>query len=95
MLHPSINNYVRLIPAVASATSLILNKSITDCYVSDFEYFIQFDKHKPFMDKFGQEFKQLTLESSEKFDLICREWNDVHPTYHGYQLLAEHLVKLF
>lgn len=95
MLHPSIANYDNLIPIIPSATRTILKKSIVDCYISDFEWIKQLDQHKPFMTKFGQEFKQLALESSEKFDLICREWNDVHPTYQGYQLLADNLVKFF
>lgn len=93
MLHPSIASYENLIPIIPSATRVILKKSIVDCYISDFEWIKQLDEHESFMAKFGHEFKQIATNSADKFDLICREWNDVHPTAGGYQILADNLVK--
>jgi len=93
MLHTSIASYENLIPIIPSATRLILKKPIKDVYLSDFEWFNQLDQHQKFMEKFNIEFKQIATDSSDKFNLICKEWNDVHPTADGYQILADNLVK--
>lgn len=91
-LHPSIYNYPNLIPAISSVTELILPQA-KDVYLSDFEWFSQLNDHKDVMSKFATEVKQLTIESTAKFDLINQEWNDVHPTQAGYELLVKNIQK--
>jgi lysophospholipase L1-like esterase len=45
------------------------------------------------MDKFDIEFKQLMLDSSKKFKVCCKHWDDIHPNIQGYQQLTDVLVK--
>ncbi len=93
-LHPSILKFENLINLIPSATELIIPNT-NDVYVSDFEYFIQLNNNKDFMDKFDIEFKQLMLDSSKKFEVCCKYWNDVHPNIQGYQQLVNILIKKF
>lgn len=91
-LHPSISKFENLINLIPSATELIIPNT-NDVYVSDFEYFIQLNNNKDFMNKFDIEFKQLMLDSSKKFEVCCKHWNDVHPNIQGYQKLVDVLIK--
>jgi hypothetical protein len=93
-LHPSISKFENLINLIPSATELIIPDT-KDVYISDFEYFIQLNNNKDFMDKFDIEFKQLMLDSSKKFEICCKHWNDVHPDIHGYQKIVDVLAKIF
>ena len=93
-LHPSILKFENLINLIPSATELIIPNT-NDVYVSDFEYFIQLNNNKDFIDKFDIEFKQLMLDSSKKFEVCCKYWNDVHPNIQGYQQLVNILIKKF
>jgi hypothetical protein len=94
-LHPSIENYENLIPAVYSATKLLIPELKQDGYLSDPEWFTQLNKESNFMRKFGQEFKQLAVNNADKLDLIYQNWNEVHPDLHGYQTIVESLLVYF
>lgn len=91
-LHPSIVNYVNLIPLIYSSTQTIIPTSPSGVYISDFEYFVQFDE-TPVVDHFGTELKQIAIASSKKFELSCQHWDDVHPNLQGYEVLAKKIVK--
>ena len=60
-----------------------------DVYLSDFEWFPQLNDNRDFMAKHGDELKRIALASSKKFDLICRNWKDVHPNLAGYEILVK------
>ena len=92
-LHPSVANYDNLVEVIPSASKLLLPTLDEDTYISDFEWIEQLNNHKPFMRKHGKEFKELALKSSDKFDLMCKTWNDVHPNLAGYQTITKELVK--
>jgi len=92
MLHPCIANYKNLIPAVVSATQLLIPELQQDTYISDPEWFSQLAQHKAFMTKFGTEFKQLAITASIKLDLIYRNWHEVHPNLAGYQRILEEVL---
>lgn len=87
-LHPSINEYNSLVPLVHSSTQTLIPTSPSGIYISDFEYFIQFDETQ-IKQHFSTELKQITLASAEKFKLSCQYWNDVHPDLQGYEILAK------
>jgi len=87
-LHPSIVNYSNLVPLIYSSTQMLIPSSPSGIYISDFEYFVQFDETQ-IKQHFGTELKQIAVASSEKFKLSCRSWNDVHPTLDGYEILAK------
>lgn len=91
-LHPSINNYSNLVPALVSATKLLISDVTQDGYISDPEWFNQLDKEKPFMEKFGNEFKQLAIDNADKLDLIYKNWHEVHPDINGYQQIVDELL---
>ena len=91
-LHPSIDNYTNLIPAVPSVSELLI-PSVADVYLSDFEWFPQLNDRTEVMRKFGSELKEIMLASSNKFDVINQQWNDVHPNLIGYELLVEKIQK--
>jgi hypothetical protein len=92
-LHPSIAHYPNLIPVVYSATKLLIPELEEDLYLSDPEWYSQLANETKFMHKFGNEFKQMTLINAAKLDLIYREWNEVHPSIHGYEILAKKISK--
>jgi hypothetical protein len=88
-LHPCIKNYSNLVSVIPSATKLLISECTTDCYLSDFEWFPQLDSNQQLMQKFGNEIKQIALESSAKFNLCCQHWGDVHPNLLGYQQIVD------
>jgi hypothetical protein len=47
------------------------------------------DSNQQLMQKFGNEIKQIALESSAKFNLCCQHWGDVHPNLLGYQQIVD------
>jgi hypothetical protein len=91
-LHPSIVDYDNLIPLIYSSTQTLIPDSPSGVYISDFEYFIQFEE-TAIANHFGTELKQIAIASSEKFNLSCNYWNDVHPNIQGYEVLAKKIVK--
>jgi hypothetical protein len=91
-LHPSITDYSNLIPAVISATKLLIPEVTHDGYISDPEWFSQLDKEKPFMEKFGNEFKQLAIYNADKLNLVYKNWKEVHPPIEGYQSIVDKLL---
>ena len=88
-LHPIINDYEYLIPIIPSATQSLIPEVTENVYLSDFEWFPQLDNSRLIKEKFGSELKQITLDSSKKFDLSCAHWNDVHPDLPAYQSLVK------
>jgi hypothetical protein len=94
-LHPDIDLYDNLVPLIPSVTQLIIPSVTKNVYISDFEYFTQLGDNMAFMNKFGGEFKQITIDSALKFGESCRVWNDVHPDLHGYQTIVESLLVYF
>lgn len=92
-LHPSISEYSNLIEVVPSATKLLIPELNQDCYLNDPEWFIQLANDNKFMSKFGNEFKQLTVQNAEKLALVYRHWDEVHPDITGYELLVEKIQK--
>lgn len=95
MLHPSISNYTNLIPAIPSATKLLINELEQDVYISDPEWYLQLSKHNAFMEKFGAEFKPLSIVAAHKLDLIYKNWQEVHPPLDGYQAIVDELTKFW
>jgi hypothetical protein len=91
-LHPSIGNYENLIPAVHSATKLLIPELKQDGYLSDPEWFTQLDKEPKFMKKFDHEFKQMVVDNALKLDLIYRNWHEVHPDINGYRKITEEIL---
>jgi hypothetical protein len=91
-LHPSITKYANLTAVVTSATKLLIPELIADGYISDPEWFIQLSANQPFMSKFAQEFKALTIQNTDKLKLIYRNWNEVHPNLAGYEVLAKKIT---
>jgi hypothetical protein len=91
-LHPSISNYSNLVPVIYSSTQTLIPNSPSNVYISDFEYFIQFDE-TAISNHFGAELKQLALASSKKFELSCQHWDDVHPNLISYEVLAKIIQK--
>lgn len=92
-LHPSIIDYSNLIPVVYSATKILIPELTEDCYLSDPEWYSQLANDSEFMQKFGNEFKQMTVTNATKLDLIYRNWNEVHPNIQGYEILAKKISK--
>lgn len=88
-LHPSIINYDKLVPVVASATQLLIPNLNTDVYLSDPEWYSELAAHTRFMHKYGDEFKQMTIDANRKLELIYETWNEVHPDLTGYEILAK------
>jgi lysophospholipase L1-like esterase len=77
---------------VTSATKLLVPELVTDGYISDSEWFIQLSADQQFMSKFAQEFKALTIQNTDKLELIYKNWNDVHPNLAGYEVLAKKIT---
>jgi hypothetical protein len=94
-LHPCITNYPNLVDAIPSATKLLIPECITDCYLSDFEWFPQLNDDQYLMQKFGDEIKKIALDSSAKFDLCCQHWGDIHPNLIGYQKIVDEIIPHF
>jgi hypothetical protein len=92
-LHPSIIDYPNLIPVVYSATKILIPELTEDCYLSDPEWYSQLANDSKFMQKFDNEFKQMTIINATKLDLIYRNWNEVHPNIQGYEILAKKISK--
>jgi len=90
-LHPSIINYSNLVPVIYSSTQTLIPDSPTGVYISDFEYFLQFD-NTLIENKFSAELKEIALASSKKFELSCQHWGDVHPNLAGYEVLAKKIT---
>ena len=88
-LHPSIANYSNLIPVCTSASKLLIPSLKEDTYISDPEWFLQLDANQNIMSKFGTELKELAIINADKINLIINEWNDVHPPFSGYTIIAE------
>jgi len=91
-LHPSVIQYSNLVPIVVSATKLLIPEVEQDGYLSDPEWFSQLDKEKLFMEKFGNEFKQLAIYNADKLNLIYKNWEEVHPPIQGYQCIVDKLL---
>jgi hypothetical protein len=91
-LHPSINEYKNLIPALYSSTKLLIPELEEDGYLSDPEWFIQLDTEAAFMHKFGTEFKEIAVKNTHKLDLIYRNWHEVHPDINGYRKITEEIL---
>lgn len=91
-LHPSIVNYKNLTPVIYSCTQTLIAESPCGVYISDFEYFLQFNETLV-RDQFNIELKEIALASSKKFDLCCQYWGDVHPTLEAYEVLAKIIQK--
>jgi len=53
------------------------------------------DRDDRIMEKFGTEFKQMTVTNGEKLKLIYDNWQDVHPNLQGYGQIVDVLVKYF
>jgi hypothetical protein len=94
-LHPSITNYSNLIPVIESATKLLIPELTRDVYLSDPEWYSQLANEPKFMEKFGKEFKLMTIDVENKLKLVYKYWNEVHPDLHGYQRLTDILIKKF
>lgn len=94
-LHPSVFNYSNLIPAVTSATKLLIPELQADCYLSDPEWFTQLDQDKEFLSKFNTEFKQMAVINANKLALIYKNWNEVHPDIQGYKKIVEQILPYF
>ena len=94
-LHPSIHNYTNLVPVVASSIKLLLPSVTEDWYLNDPEWFTQLGAHTDFMKKFSREWKQLTINSSNRLEQIYKSWNDCHPTIQGYTIITEHIESRF
>jgi hypothetical protein len=91
-LHPSVNNYSNLIPVVDSVTKFLLPNLVDDVYISDTEWYTQLADNQKFMQKFGDEFKLLAIAGANKIDLMCHNWNDIHPNLAGYEILAKKIT---
>lgn len=91
-LHPSIEKYKNLIPAIPSATQTIISELEEDVYLSDFEWFPQLDAHTGFYRKFKNELRPIALASSRKFELLCQRCGDCHPDLDGYKTLVDCLL---
>ncbi len=94
-LHPSISSYSNLVTVVDSATKLLIPELEHDVYLSDHEWYVDLSNNHAFMQKFGNEFKQMTITVNRKLELIYNTWRDVHPTVDGYQQLAKQILKHF
>jgi len=94
-LHPSIVNYPNLVNVATSATKLLIPELERDVYMSDAEWYTQLADNPRFMQKFGKEFKPMTIDAENKLMLICKYWKEVHPDLQGYQRLTDVLVKKF
>lgn len=92
-LHPCIEKYQNLIPAIPSASQAVIPHLEDDVYLSDFEWFPQLDAHTEFFQKFKQELRPIALASSRKFDLLCQQCGDCHPDLAGYRVLVEKISK--
>jgi hypothetical protein len=92
-LHSSIVSYANLIPAIPSATKLLIPELIEDCYLSDPEWYIQLSEDQQFMKKFGKEIKPMSIVNADKLNLVYRYWNEVHPNLSGYEFLVEKIQK--
>lgn len=94
-LHPSIVNYPNLIPAIYSATKLLIPQLKEDLYLSDPEWYDQLDNNEKIMAKFGTEVKQMTIKNAEKLELLYNIWRDVHPDLDGYKIIVDELLPCF
>ena len=94
-LHPSVVAYPNLINVVDSAAKLLIPELEQDVYLSDHEWYVDLSGHRRFMQKFGNEFKQMTVAANKKLELIYNKWQDVHPTIEGYKLLANQILQHF
>ena len=94
-LHPSINQYSNLIPVVNSSTKLLIPELIEDVYLSDPEWYGQLANEPKFMQKFGTEFKLMTISANNKLDLIYNNWKEVHTDLAGYQTIVDKLLPYF
>lgn len=92
-LHPSINQYTNLTPAIPSATKLLIPELDQDTYLSDPEWYDQMSQDEKIMQKFGLDIKHMTIQNSNKLSLIYKHWQEVHPTLAGYQTITEQLLK--
>jgi hypothetical protein len=94
-LHPSIFNYSNLVPVVISSTQLLIPDLKEDVYLSDPEWYTELSEHKKFMEKYGTEFKLMTLNANQKLKRIYTEWKEVHPSIQGYQKLTDEIINQF
>ena len=94
-LHPKINQYNNLIAAVSSATKLLIPELNCDTYLSDPEWYIQLANDSKFMEKFGNQFKPMSIQNADKLSLIYQHWNEVHPDIYGYQKIVDQLLPYF
>ena len=92
-LHPSIINYSNLISVIPSAVQFLLPQLEEDVYLSDPEWYSQLANDPTFMDKFGAEFKTMTIHATNKLELLYSTWHEVHPDIDGYQQIVDVLVK--
>lgn len=92
MLHSDIVNYSNLIPAIPSATKLIIPQLEADVYLSDFEWFPQLHDFPNFVNTFP-EIKDIALASSKKFKMLCDHCGDCHPNLIGYQKIVNELLR--
>jgi hypothetical protein len=94
-LHPSIEQYSNLTSVVPSATKLLIPNLLEDVYLSDPEWYSQLADTPEFMQKFGTEFKPMSIVAAEKLDLIYSNWKEVHPDIVGYSKLIDELLPYF
>jgi hypothetical protein len=94
-LHPSVNQYSNLTSVVPSATKLLIPNLLEDVYLSDPEWYSQLADTPKFMQKFGSEFKPMSIVAAEKLDLIYKHWKEVHPDITGYSKLVDELLPYF
>jgi hypothetical protein len=94
-LHLSASQYNNLIPVVNSATKLLIPELVEDVFLSDFEWYSQLADTPEFMQKFGEEFKLMSIVAAEKLDLIYKHWKEVHPNITGYSKLVDELLPYF
>jgi hypothetical protein len=94
-LHPSIEQYSNLTSVVPSATKLLIPNLLEDVYLSDPEWYGQLADTPKFMQKFGSEFKPMSIVAAEKLDLIYKHWKEVHPDITGYSKLVDELLPYF
>ena len=91
-IHPSVDTYSYLIPAIQSATKLLIPELKQDCYLSDPEWYTQLDQNTQFMLKFNLEFKNLAIVNANKLKLIYSNWNEVHPDIIGYRRIVDAIL---
>lgn len=91
-LHPMIKDYPNLVPVISSCPEFLIPNFMEDTYISGYEFFVNLSENKKFVEHFGDEFKKLAINVTEKFHSVCAGFGDPHPRLDGYRRIANEIL---